>query len=125
MQALPVQHDTGPIKSIREQLQQKQAELKTEFRETVNTSALLKQHSRLIDELLQHLLKQAGLVQDVCLAAVGGYGRGELFPYSDVDILILLPDAATPEVSQRIESFIGLLWDIGLDVGHSVRTVKE
>ena len=125
MQALPVQHDTGPIKSIREQLQQKQAELKTEFRETANTSALLKQHSRLIDELLQHLLKQAGVVQDVCLAAVGGYGRGELFPYSDVDILILLPDAATPEVSQRIESFIGLLWDIGLDVGHSVRTVKE
>lgn len=125
MQALPVQHDTGLIKSIREQLQQKQAELEAEFKSAANTSVLLKQHSRLIDETLHHLLELSGLIQDVCLAAVGGYGRGELFPYSDVDILILLPEGMAPEISQRIESFVGLLWDIGLDVGHSVRTVNQ
>jgi [protein-PII] uridylyltransferase len=60
---------------------------------------------------------------DIALVAVGGYGRGALFPHSDVDVLVLLPDGrrAGPEV----ESFIHSLWDIGIEPGHSVRTVSE
>jgi [protein-PII] uridylyltransferase len=56
---------------------------------------------------------------------VGGYGRGELFPYSDIDLLILLPDQHDDVLNEQIEGLIGQLWDIGLNVGHSVRTLDE
>ncbi len=112
-------------KAWRERLQAEQAILKASFSENANTSRLLKQHSKLVDTLLQDLWRTAGISQDVCLIAVGGYGRGELFPYSDVDLLILLPENASAEVNQSIESLIGLFWDIGLAVGHSVRDLKE
>jgi [protein-PII] uridylyltransferase len=62
---------------------------------------------------------------DYALAAVGGYGRGELYPGSDVDLLILLPDSHTPEADSRLEQFVGLLWDCGLEIGHSVRSCSE
>jgi [protein-PII] uridylyltransferase len=57
------------------------------------------------------------------LVAVGGYGRGALFPHSDVDVLVLLPDGTKPDAS--IEGFIHTLWDIGIEPGHSVRSVSE
>ncbi len=59
----------------------------------------------------------------MALVAVGGYGRGLLFPHSDVDVLVLLPDGRTPDAS--VERFVGMLWDCGLEPGHSVRTVTE
>ena len=64
------------------------------------------------------------------LVAVGGYGRGELAPYSDVDILVLLPDhkpadSGDAELTARIERFIGMAWDLGLDIGSSVRSVAQ
>src|SRR5690606_31558697 len=56
---------------------------------------------------------------------VGGYGRGELHPGSDVDVMVLLPDGPVAALNGRLERFIGLLWDIGLEIGHSVRTVAD
>ena len=83
----------------------------------------------LTDASLRGLWQANGFGGDLALLAVGGYGRGELFPYSDVDVLLLLPDAADPArdtaLRQRIESFIGQCWDIGLEIGSSVRTVPE
>ena len=83
----------------------------------------------LTDAALRSLWQANGFGGDLALLAVGGYGRGELFPYSDVDVLLLLPDAADPArdtaLRQRIESFIGQCWDIGLEIGSSVRTVPE
>ena len=61
----------------------------------------------------------------VALVAVGGYGRGQLFPHSDVDVLILLPAGVDPAPSAQIERFLAALWDIGLEVGHAVRTVDD
>jgi len=61
----------------------------------------------------------------ICAAAVGGYGRGEMAPFSDIDLLFLLPYKVTPRIEQIIESVLYLLWDLGLKVGHATRSVNE
>jgi [protein-PII] uridylyltransferase len=109
----------------RNQLQQQQAGLRAAFEQNPDTTRLLKSHCRLVDDLLRDLWQQSGLTKDTCLIAVGGYGRGELFPYSDVDLLILVPEQVDNATNLRIESIVGLLWDIGLAVGHSVRNPGE
>ena len=90
---------------------------------------VLRQWSRLTDGLLVQLWAQAELGPKLALVAVGGYGRGELFPHSDVDVLVLLPDdadpAADPVLKERLERFIGWCWDSGLDIGSSVRKVAD
>jgi [protein-PII] uridylyltransferase len=103
------------------------AALKTDFSKTHNTYRLFKQHCKFIDNLLASIWTEAAIDDSCCLVAVGGYGRGELYPYSDIDLLILLPDSmANNEAFNRsVELLIGQLWDIGLNVGHSVRTLSE
>jgi [protein-PII] uridylyltransferase len=117
------------IQTLRSELKTLQARLETEFFQHKNTAQLLKKQSQLIDKTIKTAWLRtnihAGTGAGVNLVAVGGYGRGELFPYSDIDLLILLPDAASNGQNQAIEAFIGLLWDIGLNVGHSVRTLDE
>jgi [protein-PII] uridylyltransferase len=85
--------------------------------------------ARLADVLLTHLWHDAGFQQGEALIAVGGYGRGELFPSSDVDVLVLLPDGANTDESSdlksKIEAFIGSCWDSGLEIGSSVRTLQD
>src|SRR5215469_4748662 len=61
----------------------------------------------------------------MALVAVGGYGRGELAPYSDVDLLFLLPYKATPHTEQVVEYMLYVLWDLGLKVGQSTRSINE
>ena len=81
------------------------------------------------DDVLRALWTAAGFAPDCALVAVGGFGRGELFPYSDVDVLILLPDNTVADhddaLKACIETFIGSCWDAGLEIGSSVRTVAE
>ena len=87
---------------------------------------LLRRLSRCTDQVLQQLWQGAGFDPGMALVAVGGYGRGELFPYSDVDVLVLLAEGMQLEQDEalrtRIESFIGACWDIGLEIGSSVRS---
>jgi [protein-PII] uridylyltransferase len=109
----------------RKRLQSRQTELRTAFTGTADTARMLKQHCRLVDELLRDLWQQTAMPQNISLCAVGGYGRGELFPYSDVDLLILLPDDHHAAFDQQLEPLIGMFWDIGLAVGHSVRSFEE
>ena len=88
---------------------------------------VLRQLSLQTDTLLSTLWTQAGLAGPCALLAVGGYGRGELFPHSDVDVLVLLPEGAQEDatISRCVESFIGNCWDAGLEIGSSVRTVHD
>ncbi|MBL8328330.1 MAG: [protein-PII] uridylyltransferase [Rubrivivax sp.] len=89
---------------------------------------LLRGLARHVDASLQSLWEAQPMPGGAALVAVGGYGRGELFPYSDVDVLLLLPDGADPldeQDTQSIERFITACWDIGLEIGSSVRTVSE
>ena len=91
--------------------------------------AALARLSSLTDRTLCTLWQEAGLASPLALLAVGGYGRAELFPGSDVDVLLLLPNeqpALHDELLKAsIETFIGSCWDTGLEIGSSVRTVDE
>ncbi|HEX9672840.1 MAG TPA: [protein-PII] uridylyltransferase [Burkholderiales bacterium] len=86
---------------------------------------LLRRQSALVDRQLKEVWVSHAMPREIALAAVGGYGRGQLFPCSDVDILILLPGPADADCARKIERLIGTLWDIGIEVGHSVRTIDE
>jgi len=94
------------------------------FREGENIRNLISERAQLIDCLLHYAWHQFVWCEGVSLIAVGGYGRGELHPKSDIDILLLSKDSGSQENS-TLESFLTLLWDIGLNVGHSVRTHQQ
>ncbi len=86
----------------------------------------LRIRSQCVDQHLQALWKLLNMPACFALVAVGGYGRGELYPFSDVDLLILLN---TEELSDQekftLEKFCGACWDIGLEIGSSVRTIEH
>jgi [protein-PII] uridylyltransferase len=96
---------------------------------TRGVRAGLQQISKLTDATLCTLWLQSGFAAPFALVAVGGFGREELFPHSDVDVLLLLPDDQSHDTNARlksqIETFIVNCWDAGLEIGSSVRTVSE
>ena len=85
----------------------------------------LRAQSRLIDRTLRGLWRELRPAAPAALVATGGYGRGELFPHSDIDVLILLGAPPGAEERNSLERLVGMFWDIGLEVAHSVRTVQE
>src|SRR5690606_35078686 len=97
---------------------------RTPGRLSVRPASLLRRHARLIDGILKALWRESAPPRDAALVATGGYGRGELYPASDIDILILLAGEPDDAARGAIERLIGAFWDIGLEVGHSVRTVE-
>ncbi|MDE2598030.1 MAG: [protein-PII] uridylyltransferase [Rhodocyclaceae bacterium] len=113
------------VKQLRTELQSKQQALRGQYESSGNARAMLHGRSRLVDGVLQQLWRAAALPSGYALVAVGGYGRGELYPSSDVDVLILAPDDATPESDPAVEHLVGQFWDVGLEIGHSVRTVAD
>jgi [protein-PII] uridylyltransferase len=88
---------------------------------------LVKARKDFVDIMLNGLWQHVGLEKDrnTTLIAVGGYGRGELHPYSDVDLLILSNGELPSHTIEKIERFISTLWDLKLDIGHSVRTIDD
>ena len=90
---------------------------------------LLRNLSELADENLRLIWQGCGFSSQIALVAAGGFGREELFPHSDVDLLLLLPDELSPDtdlaLKTQIETFIGHCWDAGLEIGSSLRTVTE
>jgi len=103
-----------------------QAHLKTQFESGADIVELVHQRSHFVDEVLTKLWAQH-LSDDIPIAmlAVGGYGRGELHPYSDIDLLLILAEAISDKPPESLSSFLTQLWDIGLEIGHSVRTINE
>jgi [protein-PII] uridylyltransferase len=88
---------------------------------------LVRDRARLVDITLRAAwVRHAGrFADDLALVAVGGYGRGELHPSSDIDVMVLLPKSDSADWQPDIEKFLTFLWDIGLEVGHSVRSIDD
>jgi [protein-PII] uridylyltransferase len=119
-------HDAKQVLTeIRETLQQGQKDLADAYLAQPDHKSYLAGRSQLVDQMLERLWTNAQLPKSAALIAVGGYGRGELYPYSDIDVLIALENPPTPEVETALERLISQFWDIGLAVGHSVRTIDE
>src|SRR5712691_7861473 len=106
-------------------VQAERAALQSRFRETADGTMVLREHRRLVDRVLKEMWRQLRLPAPLALLAVGGYGRGELYPHSDIDVLVLLQDPASAGLATQIEKLVGRLWDTGLELAHSVRTVAE
>jgi len=152
MKLLVIGHDD--VAALRESLRSDRSALEQSFLKHNNAARLLAAHTRLVDRYLRRVWRQLAMPGRIALAAVGGYGRCKLYPRSDIDLLILLdaesekllmeplairlgeqttlakslvmaghpPDNA---LQQQLHQLISVLWDIGLEVGHSVRTVAQ
>ncbi|BBP45890.1 bifunctional uridylyltransferase/uridylyl-removing enzyme [Thiosulfatimonas sediminis] len=95
----------------------------TQYEEGAPVAELIKERATFVDQFLKKIWGHFIMDPDAALIAVGGYGRGELHPYSDIDLLVL---TETPnQLQEPLSAFITLLWDLGFDVGHAIRTLDE
>jgi [protein-PII] uridylyltransferase len=109
----------------RAELQQGRTAVQAAFQERGDARRALTAHSALVDGILRKVWSHLRRSDELALVAVGGYGRGTLYPYSDVDVLLLLPDTVAQGDRESVEELVGLLWDIGLEVGHSARSIEQ
>ena len=116
-----------PLTRVRDAVAAAQSRLGTRFRQGEPVTALVEARSRFVDGVLALAWRRFALDDPArrALVAVGGYGRGELHPGSDIDLLVLARRAMRGEERERVRGFLAFLWDIGLSVGNSVRTVRE
>src|SRR5690606_25614102 len=120
---------------FREALETGRAEVRRRFEASHDGSTAAAELSYLLDQLLRSLHEHAtqrvypqanpSTAERLAMVATGGYGRGELAPYSDIDLLFLIPYKRTPTIEQLVEYMLYFLWDLGLKVGHAVRSVDE
>src|SRR5580698_6555827 len=117
----------GSPTAYRELLRHAHEDLKARFLAEEPVEALVHARAALVDIVLREVWRAQSIPQAAAwaLVAVGGYGRGELHPCSDIDILLLVPSPPDPAGRGMVERLVTFLWDIGLEVGHSVRTVEE
>ena len=113
---------------MRALVKQGRASLAEQFGHGTRASVLIRRQSDFIDRIILEIWKRYIPNDDdngVALVAVGGYGRAELHPRSDVDILILIDSKKFKRYQSQIEPLVAALWDCGLDIGHSVRSVEQ
>ena len=115
----------NPINVFRDALSAAKNHFDNRFLEGEDARALVNEASQFADVLLWYAWHQYDWDENVSLVAVGGYGRGELHPHSDIDLLILMRKDFSKEYRERIEMFITFLWDIQLKIGHSVRSISQ
>jgi [protein-PII] uridylyltransferase len=113
------------IADLRERLKTGRAALAAAFQEKPEVHLYLTRHAALVDGVLSEISTRLALPASFSLAAVGGYGRGELFPGSDVDVLLLLPQDPDAGQQTALENWVQACWDVGLEIGHSVRTIDN
>ncbi|QBM16434.1 bifunctional uridylyltransferase/uridylyl-removing enzyme [Marinobacter sp. JH2] len=122
-----ISHDSSPVVAAKEFLQHHYQADAEAFRQGADVRALVHARAATVDTVLRLIWNRYPLSSspDIALVAVGGYGRGELHPHSDIDLLILTRKGTESAWQDDVSAFITLLWDLKLDIGHSVRNVDE
>ncbi|RMJ03881.1 Bifunctional uridylyltransferase/uridylyl-removing enzyme [Marinobacter litoralis] len=122
-----ISNDPSPVVAAREFLQHHYNADAEAFRQGADVRALVHARAATVDTVLRLIWNRYPLSSspDIALVAVGGYGRGELHPHSDIDLLILTRADTESAWQDDLSAFITLLWDLKLDIGHSVRNVNE
>lgn len=117
----------NPIQLFREAIAHASEKLDDRYKQNLNINDIVADRSWVIDKILCLAWQSQDWPNpdDISLIAVGGYGRGELLPHSDIDILILTRKDRNKKYKTPISSFLALLWDLGLEVGQSVRSIKQ
>jgi [protein-PII] uridylyltransferase len=113
------------VAALRAEIKAAQAKFRENYEQSGDAEALLVERSALVDSVLDRLWQSFDFPDTLALAAVGGYGRAKLYPASDIDLLILLPQEASGALQEKLEKLVSSFWDIGLEIGHSVRTIQE
>ncbi|MFT7339460.1 MAG: [protein-PII] uridylyltransferase [Marinobacter maritimus] len=122
-----ISRDPSPVKAARELLKQRYNADAEAFRQGADVRALVRSRADTVDTVLRLIWDRYPFSgsPDIALIAVGGYGRGELHPHSDIDLLILTRNGIEPGWQEDLGAFVTLLWDLKLDIGHSVRSIEE
>ena len=122
-----ISNDISPVVAARELLKERYNADAEAFRQGADVRALVHSRSGTLDTILALIWNRYAFAAsaDVSLVAVGGYGRGELHPHSDIDLLILTRSGIEENWQEDLGAFITLLWDLKLDIGHSVRSIQE
>src|SRR3984893_217752 len=132
---VPALDRTPFVEPLRAVLTNGRAEIRRRFEATGDGAIVIREQCFLMDQLVRALfdlvtekiypLPHPTKGERLPIVAVGGYGRGELAPFSDIDLLFLLPYKQTPHTEQVVEYLLYLLWDLGLKVGQATRSVEE
>jgi [protein-PII] uridylyltransferase len=121
--------NTPAISSFRSKKREVLEDIAATGASTRSVKRQLRELSGVADVVLRDLWAQAEFSPQCSLLAVGGYGRGELFPHSDIDVLILLPNGMNAQADEAFKNsasaFLTSCWDAGLEIGSSVRTLAE
>jgi len=122
-----ISNDISPVVAARELLKERYSADAEAFRQGADVRALVHSRSGTLDTVLALIWNRYAFAAsaDISLVAVGGYGRGELHPHSDIDLLILTRSGIEENWQEDLGAFITLLWDLKLDIGHSVRSIQE
>jgi [protein-PII] uridylyltransferase len=114
------------LEAFKERYRALQSSLEVDFLKTPDAvKALVQKRSDEVDSLLRDIWCGFEISNQLCLAAVGGYGRCELHLYSDIDLLILIPSGSHDAHQKNLSKFLTFLWDVGLEVGHATRDIAD
>jgi [protein-PII] uridylyltransferase len=112
------------VAQYRRLLTEGRAALREGYPANPSPAHLLRQHTALVDRVLRSVWSESPMPAELGLLAVGGYGRSQLFPHSDVDVLFLLPDEIDDNVREKVSELVGRLWDVGLEIGEGENQVR-
>ncbi|MGC9159584.1 MAG: [protein-PII] uridylyltransferase, partial [Terracidiphilus sp.] len=117
------------VDDLREQYTQEMAQVRQTCERTCDGTAAIRRRSAVVDRILielWHRTFRQQPVENAALLALGGYGRKDLFPYSDIDVLFAFADSKTELLAKEpVRAFIQAMWDIGLRASPTIRTLKE